>query len=783
MSLLEDATPLLVTDKSIAYGWKVTKWRGMPTGTQGNGRVRAVIFTWGEANHTMIGGLGWPIDFSKVSFSWSRYDGATVGLVHDWTFIEEVAGYVEKSNIVYYRARDGDENNWGLPGLVIEVHDYAPFHFTPIEDIFVRDCWLHNQGDAAQTFEFYIDTGLLHDRVRRCVYNSTDGYVLLDFGSGFVVFGGNVKPDACYLDDEWRTTDYETTNSQVKVKLKWNVTLDPGANMQICGLFVFDDSEANAISRFNTLKQNDWATESKREYDFWIDWWNNGKRYSTGIYEADSLAYILLPMIKSLQSRDNMSFPAGISAFYSGAHWPSDAWPAVRALIYWGHYREAMDYLAVGIKGFKDYIVENDLPLHSGIHITNLLSFQCGSGYASEAVFALIIIAGELLERYKDYTREELDNVWDWVSYFMSVLEDETINSGDWTGCHNHVKIIEDGVYESWIVMAPNSTRGNNMLIAANFIPLYYNALLKAAYIAELKGESDLAKLWRSRAREIQPKIKRFIKKDYTWMVAWGDVTGYIEHKLDMFYMFVSTWLGDIVTSELKEAIRGYWTNYQRNYYPEIASQIPINNWMLEEGEKGGNTGDMICWNPWCAYTYLGIDDAVESWLKLIKRKYDEGGHPGWFDEPGAWDGEASLDRTMLRSVGMAALGFAFIFARPKPRLIALFENKLREYGRPVVILKQRDESTDNYGNAVLNFEPYCLTKAIIKSLRGDEEVFEAGTAAVDECKFFFKSFTPVEAGDRIRVGSIDYAVESVIKHYVNDRILMKEAYARRVIE
>ena len=379
----------------------------------------------------------------------------------------------------------------------------------------------------------------------------------------------------------------------------------------------------------------------------------------------------------------------------------------------------------------------------------------------------------------------------------MDEIEGDLITSGDWKDHFDHINIVD--TFESWLFVIPHSLYKNSSMIVMPVNALLAHCYEEVADLAEAVGEYSKASTWRSRAKTILDKFYDFWtlnkKANYHY---WGDVTGFgntqkwpdwanMKHEpLPEKPIFRLSWLADIKDKVMRKAAGLYYDNFLA-YYSGLIAAEPHGNWMFEKVEKrsayDSQTGfDMHLWDIFLAAAYLGIDDVVEDYLQRLKTKYSPDRN-GLFDEWPKWDGDGSTGYHMVRTMGLFLTGFAFLSNRLDPIPVKRFQLQLHANGKEVTILKSTGTSTDQFGNVIPSFEPTYITEAIVESFRAGEQVVLAGYASVDDRRLFFRAFTPIDVGDRIRINDVDYAVQTVQNHHYRGRIVKKEVFAKKVVE
>jgi len=633
-------------------------------------------------------------------------------------------------------------------------------------------------------------------------YAGTEKYVHPDYSAlvksdgKTVIWGSDTAPQDCYMDGAWRTANYSNAVPNNNW-LRWSITLNAGAEKLFAFIVSYADSELVAVSSYTVVKAWNFGETLQKELRFWKEWLSEGEAYTSGIYEIDQLARVNLCLIKSFMSWDNYALPGSLSDGYPWSHWPVDAWTCYYSLTLWGHLTEAKNYFGTFIKKVTEYIKANSLNLYKSIHICNLVDYTTTqSNYTSEACFLLPIVAVETWKKDKSDTTFR-DNIWNWIQTFMDELDGDLITYGEWKDHFDHKNIYAS--FESWLFVIPHEMYGNTMMFVMPVNALLARCYEKAAELAEDKGDTTKASTWNARASTIRGKFYDFWtlnrRASYHY---WGDVTGYgqsegwpswdnMKHnRLPDKPIFRLSWLADIKDDTMREAVRLYYDNYLA-YYSGLVGAEPSDNWMYGKTERrssyGVQTGfDMHLWDIFLAATGLGFDDIIEDFLLGIKAKYSPTRN-GLFDEWPNYDVGAGTGYHMPRTMGLFLLGFAFFADRLDPVPVKKFQLQLHANGKEVTILKETGTSTDQLGNVIPSFEPTYKAKAIVEAFKANEQVVLAGVASIDDRRVFFNVFTPVEAADRIRINDVDYAVQTVEEHYYKNRVVKKEAFAKRVVE
>jgi len=633
-------------------------------------------------------------------------------------------------------------------------------------------------------------------------YSGTEKYVHPDYSAlvksdgKTIIWGSDTAPQDCYMDGAWRTADYsdDTPNENW---LRWNITLNAGEEKLLALIINYADSELKAVSSHECLKIWDYKELLRQDMGFWKNWLSEGRLYSIGIWEIDQLARINLCLLKSFMSWDNYALPSALGDGYWQNHWPVDAWTCYYALTLWGHLDEAKNYFGTFVKSVTEYIKTNTLNLYKAIHICSLVDYTTSEGnYTAEDCFLLPIIAVETWKKDKSNPAFR-DKIWNWMQTFMDEIAGDLVTSGDWKDHFDHKNIYD--AFESWLFVVPHELYGNLSTVVMSTNAVLARCYEQVADLAEAKGDYAKASTWRSRARTIRDKFYDFWALDKKANYHhWGDVTGYGSTEgwpewsamknvpLADKPIFRLSWMAGINDETIRKATQLYYDNFV-DYYATLVSAEPDGNWMYGKVEKrasyGVQTGfDMHLWDIFVAAAYLGFDDIVEDFLLNLKAKYSPDRN-GLFDEWPTWDVKAGSGYHMVRSMGLFLTGFAFLFNRLDPMPVKKFMLRLHDRGKEITILKQTGTSTDQFGNVIQSFEPTYVCKAIVRSLRGTEQVVAAGFASIDDHTAFFKAFTPIDVGDRIRINDVDYAVQTVTRHHYKNRIVNKEVFAKRVVE
>ncbi|MDH5686511.1 MAG: hypothetical protein OEZ48_01380 [Candidatus Bathyarchaeota archaeon] len=633
-------------------------------------------------------------------------------------------------------------------------------------------------------------------------YTGTEKYIHPDYSAlvktdgQTIIWGSDVAPQDCYMDGAWRSADYSdgTPNENW---LRWSLTIDAGEDTLLGFIIIYGDDEAEAVYNYSRIKAASQKELLQKELRFWKSWLDQGKAYNIGIWEVDQLARIMLCLTKSFISFDNGSMPATTGDGFPYSHWPVDNFPNYWSLVLWGHLDEAKDYFGTYIKNVLDDVILKGYNLYKGIHICDLIDYTShGSNYTSEAWFTLIPVA--ILVWKKDKSDMVYrDNVWSWIETVMDEIDGDLITSGDWKDCFEYANIYD--AFESWLFFQPHSMYGNSIMTVMTLDALLAHVYEQAADLADAVGEYAKASAWRTRAVSILGKLHDFWTDDekacYRY---WGDVTGFAcnmgwpswdqwNEPLPVGPIFRISWLANINDEIMRKAVQLYYDNYLVYYKPDLVAIEPEGNWMYGKVSKKDSYGihgghDTQLWEWFLAGVYLGFDDMVGHFLLGIKDKHPQE-QDGLFDNWSKWNADREIGWQMFRAIGLFLVGYSWLFTRRNPIPVSTFHVDLHFHGKEVVILKQTGTSTDQFGNIIPSFEPTYLVNGIVQSFRADEQIVLAGFASVDDRRFLFGSFTPVEVGDRIRVSNIDYAVQTVQKHYFKGRIVKKEVFAKKVIE
>jgi len=781
-------------------GLRYTKWHDCPASAVSNGRTRAVVHTFGDPEN-VIYWYAWPMNGGKFKFTGGYLNGlqwqvdpATPPVVGGQSWKTSLKGFLEDGAVHFHRfVKSAAENTFFPTGLEVEVYEYCPNN-SAFKDYMTILFHFKNAGTSQINFTF----GVYSDSYS--TYTGTEKYVHPDYSAlvksdgKTVIWGSDTAPQDCYMDGAWRTVNYSdaTPNSNW---LRWSITLNVGAEKLLTFLVVYGDSESSALSNYNIVKAWSHKELLRKELRFWKSWLDEGELYSCGIWEIDRLARINLCLIKSFMSQDNYALPGSLGDGYPFDHWPVDAWTSYHALTLWGHVNEAKNYFGTFIKNVTEYIKTGGYDLYKYIHICNLVDYTTtGGNYTSEDCFLLPIIAVKTWKRDKSDTTFR-DNIWRWVQTFLDEMDGDLITSGDWKDHFDHKNIYD--AYESWIFVSPHELFGNSSMVVSPVNALLAHCYEEVVDLAEAKGEYGKASAWRARAKSIRDRFYYFWtlgkKANYYY---WGDSTGYgcnqgwpswsqSHTPLPEKPVFRLSWMSDVKDDAMREAVRLYYDNYL-GYHSGLVGAEPSDNWMLGKVERrssyGVQTGfDMHLWDIFLAAAYLGFDDIVEHFLMGLRAKYSPA-RTGLFDEWPTWDVNAGSGYHMCRDMGLFLLGFAFFAERLEPSPVKRFQLQLRSNGKEVTILKRTGTSADQFGNIVQSFEPTYAVKAIVEPLRADEKVVLAGFVSVDDRRLFFRAFTPIEVGDRVRINDVDYRVQTVERHYYKNRIVKKEVVAKKVV-
>jgi hypothetical protein len=670
------------------------------------------------------------------------------------------------------------------------------FSLEGFKDLMLILFHLKNVSEVQLNFKFGICTASYS------TYEGTEKYIHPDYSAlvktngETLIWGSDVAPQDCYMDGSWRTADYSdgTPNENW---LRWSLSIDAGEDMLLGFIVVYGDDEAETVYNYSQVKGLTQKELVQKELRFWKSWLDLGKAYSTGIWQVDQLARIMLCLTKSFISVDNGSMPATSGDGFPYSHWPVDNFPNYWSLTLWGHLEEPKEYFGTYIKNVLDDIIQKEYNLYRGIHICDLIDYTShGSAYTSEAWFTLIPVA--ILVWKKDIDDNAYrDNIWGWIQTVMDEIDGDLVMSGDWEDCFEWTNIYS--AFESWLFFQPHEMYGNTTMTVMSLNALLAHVYEEAADLADAVGEYIRAATWRTRAKSIFAKIHNFWtdgkKACYRY---WGDVTGLAcnqgwpewsqwNEPVPVGPIFRISWLANINDEAMRKAVQLYYDNYLVYYKPNLVAIEPEGNWMYGKVSKKDSYGihgghDTQLWEWFLAGIHLGFDDIVEHFLLGIKDKHPQE-QDGLFDNWNKWNADREIGWQMFRAIGLFLVGYASLLRRRKPIPVSKFYVDLRFHGKKVVILKHTGTSTDQFGNIIPSFEPTYLVDGIVQSFRADEQIVLAGFASVDDRRFFFGSFTPVEVGDRIRINDVDYAVQTVQKHYFKGRIVKKEVFAKKVIE
>ncbi|MFQ6094707.1 MAG: hypothetical protein ACE5NN_01050 [Candidatus Bathyarchaeia archaeon] len=794
---------MLKVDESL-LGFRYTKWHDTPASAVSNGRARAVVHTYGD-DENVIYSYAWPLDGGKFKLAGGganglqfQIDPATPPVVGGQNWKTSLKGFLEDSAVHFHRfVKSATENTFFPDGLEVEVYVYCPNN-TTLKDWMTILFHLKNVGAAQISFYLGIYTDDYSGYAGTEKYVHPDYSALVKTNGETVIWGSDTAPHSCYMDGAWRTADYSDATPDSNW-LRWSITLSAGAEELLAFVIVYGDSESDAVSNYNIIKAWSHRELLEKELRFWKNWLDQGNCYTSGIWEIDQLARINLCLIKSFMSQDNSgTLPSSLGDGYPFNHWPSDAWTCYWALTLWGHLDEAKNYFGTFVKKVTEYIETNNLNLYKAIHVCNLTDYTTTEGsYTAEDCFLLPIVAVETWKREKSDTTFR-DDIWIWIKTFMDEIDGDLVESGDWKDHFDHVNIYD--AFESWLFVVPHELFGNSTMVVFPINALLARCYEEVADLADAVGEHSKASTWRSRAKTILDKFYDFWtvnrKANYCY---WGDVTGFgcnqgwpswtqSHSPLPEKPIFRLSWLADIRDKTMRRITRLYYDNYLAHYSGLIAAE-PAENWMFGKVEKrsayDSSTGfDMHLWDIFLAAAHLGFDDIVEDFFSRLKTKYSSDRN-GLFDEWPKWDvgGDAGTGYHMVRTMGLFLIGFAFLFNRLDPIPVKKFQLQLHAKGKEVTILKHTGTSTDQFGNVIPSFEPVYVTEAIIEAFRADEQIVLAGYASIDDRRLFFRTFTPIDVGDRVRINDVDYSVQTLEKHYYKGRIVKKEVLAKRVVE
>jgi len=742
---------------------------------------------------------GWTLYYGyKLYYDFG--DGSNIGGGRDYCISGQFLGYLEDTNVIYVRHVD-----CGVEGFDVEVYYFCPMQ-DEYRDSFIVLVVLKNGTDSSQSL--YVGVYNNNDKLTASLAYSTarNAVTSRDDGGKTWILGSPDPIDAVYMDDDWRSGDY-TASATGSYSVRWRFTLNPGETKTWTIINAFGWSEDEALQLYNALKALDCQQLLEENVKFWRDWLNKGKQWSTGRYELDQLLRLSLCQLKA-SITPYQAMPSGIVAF-AGSEWPSEIGLCYWALALWGHLDEAKEYFAVRIKKIVEYAIQNGLSLMKTLHITSLYGYTGGSGYSGAEYFELPIIAGEVYRLSGD--RQYAADVWSWIKHIMDEIDTAIIDdpSSPFDGCFNWNHMTSEAVYESYWVNAPHNTRGTLCVSSVSPILVAYT-YEQAAHIAEAVGEHEKASEYRAKAEKMRDKLRLFwnpAKRQY-WHY-WSDSEGFQEYYSNpgerggnnCVPFRVLPLLCGYVNHEIREMLLLYHHNLidmdgRKGGGSNILPTDADGNFMLGRVGPLGfplnpsqpTSADYYFLSILGACVMAGLDDLVEHWLNLIADEYgrlDSNGNPRsfLFDIRCGWDATPWANYTMRRGMAFLLISMARLFTRPKPAAQRRFEGFLDRYGSDIPVLKPVEAGRDEFGNPIYDYEPRAVVKALVNRLRADEEVVKAGRFTTDDVKVLFKAFTPVSEGDRVVWGGSQYQIQTVQKRHVGTRIIMVEAYARRVVE
>ena len=761
-------------------GYRIARWRGLPMLHVGNGRVSiASLDGWGDGSLTNLYKINWLMHETLITYHYSLNYRILSGQNIDAEEGDSI-GMIEDTNIMIA----GDSAIGGDSDIQMEVYYCAPMKISSYRDSLIVLLHLKNNGQSQK--QFYIG-----------LYNKNDvltDYVAFWKGDNAVkskkapnktwVVGSPTAIDAVYMDGQWRTDTYVATVND-DYKIRWQITLDAGASTILSIINTFGETEAPALNLYNALKALNQQDFLEDEIAWWRQWLDEGKQWKTGIYEIDQLGRLVLCFLKGSQDPDYYSMPSGVTA-YGDADWPADIWLPMWGLALWGHYTEPMRYLDTRIKNVIDYIEQTpDKKIWRDIHITNLYSYTCSSGYSGSEYFELPILAGKVYELAKDSTFAS--TVLDWVKKIIDDMDANLIGSGDFEGCFNWNHLNDDAVWEPWWLLGcPDTQKGTLCATSAGSLWIA-NAYWHAAILAEAAGQTSLAATYRSKADVMKEKaISLFWNASARqYWNYWCDTDGYQmmgEGKNNYAMIRGVPAVGEYIDARIRESVLLHHYNLINldrdpnetdNYFPSQAQ----GNWMLGKTEPslywGGNKIlDAHLWGLMFSCVKLGLDDLFEHWLDAVKDEY--GTQQSFiFDEWSFWNGEPCSYYTMRRCMGMFLVILGHYFTRRKPMQQRIFEYRLQRFSSPITIFKPKDSG----------YETRYHVEAIVKHLKTQDDLVQAGLFTIHDIRAEYRALTPISQGDRIKWGNLFFQVETVQKHRFKDRIVKVECVCKSVIE
>jgi len=791
-------------------GYRVTRWAGMPQMHIGNGKVSIVHFAGHDSPNlfTNLYTIRWPMD--ETVQGWTLYngyklyhdfgDGSKIGGNDSNYYISgQLLGYLEDSNIIFIRHED-----CGVQGIDVEVYYFAPMQSAYL-DSFIVLVTIKNNTSSSQSF--YIGVRNPNDKLNASVEYSTvrNAVTSKDSNGKTWILGSPDQINAVLIDDDWRTTDY-TATSPGSYAVRWYVTVNPDEMITLTIINAFGNTESDASSLYDALKALNGQELLDENVQFWKEWLNEEEQWTTGIYEIDQLLRLSLCLIKG-SITPYQSIHSGIVAFWQ-SEWPSEIFLCYWALALWGHIQEAKDYFAIRIKRVIEYIQANNLHLLKGLHIIGINTYETtNTGYSGAEYFELPITAVEIykLTGDLDYAAE----IWTWVKTLIDDMDANLITSGMFEGCFNWNHMTDNATYEAYWCLTPNNTRGT-ICVPCGSVLWIAKAYEQTAVLAEALGEYSLASDYRSKAEKMRGKFELFwnpVKRQY--YAYWSDTEGFSEtYKYENRNMGGNNYVPfrtlPIIPGYLNEKIREMLILYHHNLInldknpDETDNYLPTNcdgNFMLGKVPPLGHplnpeqstTSDIFFLATFGACVKAGLDDFTEHWLRLILDEYgrlDDNGKPRSFifDIRAGWNATPWANYTMRRGMALLLIIMAQFFTRSKPSIQKTFEYILEKHGSEVIIFKPLQSGTDEFGNPIYNYDPRIKTKAIIRKLRADEEIVQAGQFTTEDIEAKFKAFTLIDEGDRLTCEGNTYQVQTIQKHRYNNRIVWIKCICRKVI-
>ncbi len=776
-------------------GYRATDWRGLPFMYAGNGRTSIVhSANWGGGVLSNLYTVKWKMDAYLIDWSWAwgyklfldPTDGSHIGDLA-YAINGERFGYLEDTNIIYVR-----DDDCGVADVDVEVHYFAPMQAAYL-DSFLAVVVIKNNTAVNKTLYLglanpnnYMNSYLGFSVSRNAVTSKNASEKTWICGSSDAI-------DAAYIEGAWRTEDYVASNPGAAPGYyeRWKFTINAGQTKVWTVLNCFGSSEADALTVYNAMKALNGHTVLGDNVRYWKEWLNEGAQKRVGIYEVDEMTNLILCVAKASLDPDYYSMGAGITA-YSEADWPPDTALVFMGFAFFGHTEEAKNYFGTRIKNIVDWIVANGRQLRN-IHITSMYGYTAGSGYTGNEFFLLPIFAARTYQLCKDSLLAA--NVWTWIKRFMDEMDAHLVSSGDFEGCFDWNWLNTSFTYEDWWIGGPIVPYGTACVTSAG-IALAAASYRAGAVIAEAVGENSLAAVYRDKARTMREKLRSLMFNETArqyWSI-WSDAYGFTmdAEENDWNTVHGGMAVADYVDQRIKESLRLYHynlinmskdPNLEDNYYPTLAKT----NWMLGKTEPAllGGTERIIdswFWGVVYSCAKFGLDDLFEFWLKRITEEY---GKPRsfMFDEWSMWNGTENSDYTMRRTMGMYLMTLGEYFLRSEPHVQTLFERALERFGSSVTLYKPKQGSTDSYGTPVSTYETTFGTKSLITNLKANERVVAAGLFTVEDIRAEFRALTPVSQMDRLRHGNVLYQVQTVQKHFFEDRLYRVECLCKRVTE